>query len=202
MKLTDAELDIVRRAKAAYDKDPVTTLFSPMWIEMLCDAADEIAALRAEVERYKQWVDDLQSGMYVNCVYCGHRYGPGETTPVSMADTLKQHVENCPKHPMSALKVQIAALRAENEELKAENERMWYELYDRDAWRRRAECLESRLASMTAERDALIASLRNNDKCETCMHSLSDGCSAIRNGWRCRYVHPSEEWRGPEVEKE
>lgn len=132
MKLTDAELDIVRRAKAAYDKDPVTTLFSPMWIEMLCDAADEIAALRAEVERYKQWVDDLQSGMYVNCVYCGHRYGPGETTPVSMADTLKQHVENCPKHPMSALKVQIAALRAENEELKAENERMWYELYDRD----------------------------------------------------------------------
>lgn len=73
---------------------------------------------------------------------------------------------------------------------------------DRDAWRRRAECLESRLASMTAERDALIASLRNNDKCETCMHSLSDGCSAIRNGWRCRYVHPSEEWRGLEVEKE
>jgi hypothetical protein len=73
---------------------------------------------------------------------------------------------------------------------------------DRDAWRRKAECMESRLASMTAERDALIASLRNNDKCETCMHSLSDGCSAIRNGWRCRYVHPSEEWRGPEVEKE
>jgi hypothetical protein len=52
----------------------------------------------------KRWVDDLQSGMYVNCVYCGHRYGPGETTPVSMADALKEHVERCPKHPMSLLR--------------------------------------------------------------------------------------------------
>lgn len=72
---------------------------------------DEITALRAEVERYKQWVDDLQSGMYVNCVYCGHRYGPGETMPVSMADALKKHIENCPKHPMSALKAEVERLR-------------------------------------------------------------------------------------------
>lgn len=43
----------------------------------------------AAAERLKHWVDDLQSGMFVNCVYCGHRYGPGETTPVSMADALK-----------------------------------------------------------------------------------------------------------------
>lgn len=70
------------------------------------------AILRAEVERYRAWVGDLQSGMYVNCVYCGHRYGPGETTPVSMADALKAHVEECPHHPMSAL-------RRENERLKA-----------------------------------------------------------------------------------
>lgn len=73
---------------------------------------EEIAAIRAENERYKQWVDDLQSGMYVNCVYCGHRYGPGETTPVSMADALKKHIENCPKHPMSALKAEVERLRA------------------------------------------------------------------------------------------
>lgn len=68
--------------------------------------------LRAEVEQLRAWVGDLQSGMYVNCVYCGHRYGPGETTPVSMADALKAHVEECPHHPMSAL-------RRENERLKA-----------------------------------------------------------------------------------
>ncbi|MDD3029802.1 MAG: hypothetical protein PHS57_05940 [Alphaproteobacteria bacterium] len=65
-----------------------------------------------EVERYKRWVNDLQSGMYVNCVYCGHRYGPGETTPVSMADALKLHIESCPKHPMSALKAEAERLKA------------------------------------------------------------------------------------------
>jgi DNA-directed RNA polymerase subunit RPC12/RpoP len=64
----------------------------------------EIAQLVAELGKMKTWVDDLQSGMYVNCVYCGHRYGPKETTPVSMADALKKHVESCPKHPMSKLK--------------------------------------------------------------------------------------------------
>lgn len=64
---------------------------------------NEIAReLICERDELRRWVDDLQSGMYVNCVYCGHRYGPGETTPVSMADALKAHVEQCPKHPMSA----------------------------------------------------------------------------------------------------
>lgn len=56
----------------------------------------------------QQWVADLQSGMYVNCVYCGHRYGPDETTPVSMADALRAHAEQCPQHPMAALRAQLA----------------------------------------------------------------------------------------------
>lgn len=73
---------------------------------------DEIDRLRAENERLRQWVDDLQSGMYVNCVYCGHRHGPGETTPVSMADALKEHVEQCPDHPMSDLKTEVERLTA------------------------------------------------------------------------------------------
>jgi hypothetical protein len=79
-----------------------------------------IAALEAKVRRlegenegFVQWVNDLHSGMYINCVYCGHRYGPSKDTPVSMADVLKAHVEKCPKHPMSQLK-------AENEILKEE----------------------------------------------------------------------------------
>lgn len=67
----------------------------------------------SELERYKRWVDDLQSGMYINCVYCGHRYGPREDTPSSMAEVLKQHVEQCPEHPMSKLReVAIAAWRS------------------------------------------------------------------------------------------
>ena len=70
------------------------------------------AALRDRVAALQAWVDDLQSCMYVNCVYCGHRYGPGETTPVSMADALKAHVEACPQHPMSALKRRVAELES------------------------------------------------------------------------------------------
>lgn len=60
--------------------------------------------LRAANEKLRAWVADCQSGMYVNCVYCGHRYGPGETTPVSMADALKAHIERCDEHPMAALR--------------------------------------------------------------------------------------------------
>ena len=65
--------------------------------------------LLEEITRLRQWVADLQSGMYINCVYCGHRYGPGETTPMSMADALKAHVERCPEHPMAKLRASLVA---------------------------------------------------------------------------------------------
>ena len=68
------------------------------------DLLDEVTCLR-------QWVHDCQSGMYINCVYCGHRYGPEDETPATMADALKEHIEGCPKHPMSALKAEVARLR-------------------------------------------------------------------------------------------
>ena len=70
----------------------------------------------ADVERLTAWVADLQSGMYVNCVYCGHRYGPGETTPVSMADALKAHIAQCPEHPMAEL---VKALQAASHALRS-----------------------------------------------------------------------------------
>lgn len=57
-----------------------------------------------EIDRLRNWIADLQSGMYINCVYCGHRYGPGESTPATMAEALKAHIEICPDHPMSSLK--------------------------------------------------------------------------------------------------
>jgi Zn ribbon nucleic-acid-binding protein len=88
-------------------------------LERLLRASEE-ARTRAERERdeLRWWVDDLQSGMYVNCVYCGHRYGPGDTTPVTMADALKAHVEQCPKHPMSALRAKLAAAEQERDALR------------------------------------------------------------------------------------
>lgn len=79
---------------------------------MKLDVQVDALAIIAERNRLQQWIDDLQSGMYVNCVYCGHRYGPRETTPVSaveadaagtpsMADALRTHIVTCVKHPMS-----------------------------------------------------------------------------------------------------
>jgi len=63
-----------------------------------------------EIERYQNWVNDLQSGMYINCVYCGHQYGPREDTPVSMSQVLKEHIEQCPEHPLSTAKQRIIDL--------------------------------------------------------------------------------------------
>lgn len=67
--------------------------------------------IKAENERLQQHVHDLQSGMYINCVYCGHRYGPQDEVPATMADALKEHIEQCEKHPMSALKGQVKTIQ-------------------------------------------------------------------------------------------
>src|SRR6202035_247283 len=91
--------------------------------------SNENEALVAENRRLLAWVADLQSGMYVNCVYCGHRYGPSETTPVSMADALKAHIEVCPEHPMSVLRE--ALICARNQDAFLEFPRYARELIDR-----------------------------------------------------------------------
>lgn len=75
----------------------------------------EIAALEAENARLEQQVADLQSGMWINCVYCGHRYGPADKTPSTKAQMLKDHIEHCPKHPMSTLKTAFTAYHADVE---------------------------------------------------------------------------------------
>ena len=36
----------------------------------------KLATSEEKMAMLRQWIDDLQSGMYINCVYCGHRYGP------------------------------------------------------------------------------------------------------------------------------
>lgn len=72
-----------------------------------------LADLFIEIKRLREWVNDLQSGMYINCVYCGHRYGPNSDTPVTMADVLKKHIEQCPEHPLSHAKKEIKQLQKE-----------------------------------------------------------------------------------------
>jgi len=72
-----------------------------------------VAELKADKKRLEAWVADCQSGMYINCVYCGHRHGPYGETPVAMADVLKEHIEQCPHHPMFKLKVRVSKLETE-----------------------------------------------------------------------------------------
>lgn len=64
-----------------------------------------------EIRRYQIWVDDLQSGMHVNCVYCGHRYDPNTTEPLTKQEALKAHVAICPQHPVSALLTSLKELQ-------------------------------------------------------------------------------------------
>jgi len=64
----------------------------------------ENAYLRENVLALEHWLADCQSGIYINCVYCGHRYGPSDEVPATMADMLKEHVESCVTHPMSKLR--------------------------------------------------------------------------------------------------
>lgn len=78
------------------------------------DLGRHVQRLEKENERLTAWVNDLQAGTYITCVYCGHRYGPDDEVPSTMAQVLKEHIEVCPEHPMSALK--------------AENDRIWKRL--------------------------------------------------------------------------
>ena len=53
---------------------------------------------------FEQWVADLQSGLYINCVYCGHRYGPRETTP--------PHHMDCPADPENGARGECLCFKA------------------------------------------------------------------------------------------
>ena len=64
----------------------------------------EYQKLKTENKRLEDWINDLQAGMYINCVYCGHRYGPDTEVPPTMTDVLKKHIEQCPKHPLAILR--------------------------------------------------------------------------------------------------
>lgn len=94
--------------------DPNWDIQMRIWINV--DAPEKNIEQRedwliSENNRLQQWVNDLQSGMYVNCVYCGHRYGPEQDTPATMSDILKEHIEHCSNHPMSSLRAECERLK-------------------------------------------------------------------------------------------
>lgn len=93
----------------------------PHYLQGLIDIRDK------EIKRLEEWISDLHSNKYINCVYCGHRYGP-DTVPPSR-EILHEHITKCEKHPLcealQLLKEQKAAvkkfLEAEGHDLCHEN---------------------------------------------------------------------------------
>ena len=77
----------------------------------VCMTAEDAHAIAAEIDRLNQWVGDLQSGMYINCAYCGHRYPPG--TPAVRGKVLDAHIKRCPKHPLQKALKEIESLKKE-----------------------------------------------------------------------------------------
>ena len=112
------ETYIDRFAEAVYPDAGQLALGSFNEEKMLTDATERIIDLEsraekaeAEVVELRQWVNDLQAGTYVTCIYCGHSYGPDDEVPTCMADVLKEHIAQCPQHPMSALKAEVERLK-------------------------------------------------------------------------------------------
>jgi len=125
----------------------------------------------------KTWIGDLQSGLYINCVYCGFRYGPGESMPATLPDAgetlaataLREHVEKCPDHPMSHLKARTLAAEARVKELAA----------DRDTWH---DDFQSAIRSLDSERERVrvlrkaLESIMNYADDPPCSASLDGSC--------------------------
>lgn len=102
--------EVVRK----YLPDDFEEYSEPAKKEMLLVAQGkaEVAAEKdAEIERLREWVNDLQSGMYINCVYCGHRYGPSDEVASTMQQALYDHIAVCPEHPLSRANAEIARLK-------------------------------------------------------------------------------------------
>ena len=117
--------DLVARLREAAKKHVeadrifVTGRFGPDYESLSLENALETLAAD-KIERLTTWVNDLQAGMSINCVYCGHNYGPDDEVPATMAEVLKEHIAQCPKHPMSSLTAENRALREQLEQFRAD----------------------------------------------------------------------------------
>lgn len=79
-------------------------------------AAKTLHEAISRISTLERWINDLHSGMYINCVYCGHCYGPNTEVPASMAEVLKEHISKCPAHPLSTATKRISILEQERDE--------------------------------------------------------------------------------------
>jgi chromosome segregation ATPase len=75
------------------------------------EAETRVMELEYDNKRLEKWVGDLQSGMYINCVYCGHQYPKG--TPGVMQEILYEHIRKCPKHPLRKSEARVKELETD-----------------------------------------------------------------------------------------
>ena len=126
------------------------------------DLQTEIRELQEQNEKLEAWIDDLQSGMYINCVYCGHRYGPNtprvETT---MRKALEEHIASCPKHPLSKAKSELEQARRERDEWKAT---AGHEADGLESWKKVAEKAEAELADLRGRMERIHDRAKNGLK--------------------------------------
>ncbi len=114
----------------------------------------KIEELAKQLVKYREWIDDLQSGMYINCVYCGHRYPPG--TRGVKQQVLYEHIKVCPEHPLSKAEEKIKQLEIELGEAQQwiDSEPDW-----KDQYMKRYMALE--------EENRRLKDIINKDKVET-----------------------------------
>jgi len=78
-----------------------------------------LAIVMSQMGSLLEWIDDLHSGMYINCVFCGHRYGP-DTEEGVMSDVLHEHIAVCPEHSLSEALAEIEQLKKDMEPFMAQ----------------------------------------------------------------------------------
>ncbi|MCK9596683.1 hypothetical protein M0R19_05825 [Candidatus Pacearchaeota archaeon] len=72
------------------------------------DIVDYINSLKQKILDLEKWIDNLQEGTIITCVYCGHAYPPG--TQTSRRKVLYEHIKICPKHPLREAEERIKEL--------------------------------------------------------------------------------------------
>lgn len=63
----------------------------------------DIKKLSKFLTSQQRWIDDLQSKLFINCVYCGHRYGP--TQLEIPREMLIKHQLDCPSAPLRSIRL-------------------------------------------------------------------------------------------------
>ena len=71
----------------------------------------EVRVLANKIKTLKAWYNEMRAWMYVTCVYCGQPIIK-EGERVIVVDALKEHNEQCPKHPLAHAKKEIERLRS------------------------------------------------------------------------------------------